>query len=399
MASKRRLSAKDLRSFYDLGQKRDKSASSSQNSQGQTQNPGSANPTPSVTPPPPSPKRQRLEGTSEIPNTNATNQVGTELIRLSPVDRVPEKWWLYFREFESGEDMSVTSIFYHLFQMNEVIEGNLCKPADRARIQKVGLHNTAIMAQSMAARTAFLAHGLGHGIEVLKKENSELRQKLKTLGNADNIIRDLSQKLTRLEVEAGRVTSLSEEVDNQKSRVQELESENKTLSEEKVSLSSTVSLLREEKEKIRVDFDAARNVWRSLMGSWSNLSNPSDGENDYVLESVENFMAKSETWLTIADSQSRWRILWPSPRLGWRLSTPRVGGEFYGQVRDLVGDCRLPESVENFMAKSETWLAIVDSQSRWKILWPVRDLVGDCRLPESVGNFMATIYERKWDSK
>ncbi|KAJ1382347.1 translation elongation factor Tu [Sesbania bispinosa] len=76
-------------------------------------------------------------------------------------------------------------------------------------------------------------------------------------------------------------------------------------------------------------------------------------------------MAKSETWLAIADSQSR-----PSPRFGWRLPTPRVGGEFYGQVRDLVGDCRLPESVENFMAKSETWLAIADSQSRWKILWP-----------------------------
>ncbi|KAJ1382348.1 hypothetical protein SESBI_44352 [Sesbania bispinosa] len=245
-----------------LGQKRDKSASSCQNSQGQTQNPGSANPTPSVTPPPPSPKRQRLGGTSEIPNTNATNQVGTELIRPPPVDRVPEKWWLYFREFESGEDMSVTSIFYHRFQMNEVIEGNLYKPADRARIQKVGLHNTAIVAQSMAARTAFLAHGLGHGIEVLEKENSELRQKLKTLGNAENIIRDLSQKLARLEVEADRVTSLSEEVDNQKSRVQELESENKTLSEEKASLSSTVSLLREEKEKIRVDFDAARNVWQ-----------------------------------------------------------------------------------------------------------------------------------------
>ncbi|KAJ1397681.1 hypothetical protein SESBI_31616 [Sesbania bispinosa] len=243
-----------------LGQKRDKSASSSQNSQGQ--NLGPVNPTPSGTLTPPSPKRQRIEGTSEIPNTNPTTQLSTELNRPPPADRVPDKWWLYFREFESDEDMNVTSIFDHRFQMNEAIEGNLCKPADRARIQKVGLHNTAIMAQSMATRTSFLAHGLGHDIEVLEKENSELRQKLKILGNAENIIKDLSQKLAKLEVEAGRAASLSEEVDNQKSRIRELETENKTLSEEKLSLTSTTTLLRDEKDKVQADFDAATKVWQ-----------------------------------------------------------------------------------------------------------------------------------------
>ncbi|KAJ1385939.1 hypothetical protein SESBI_41227 [Sesbania bispinosa] len=246
MASKRQLSAKDLRLFYDLGQKRDKSASTSQNSQGQ----GPVNPTPSGTPPPPSPKRQRLEGNSDVPNPNSTNQPVPELNRPPTADRVPEKWWLYFREFESADDINVTSIFDHHFQLTDVIEGNLCKPTDRARIQKVGLRNTATMAQSMAARTTFLAHGLGHGIDVLEKENFDLKQKLKTLGNVENIIKELTQKLSKLEVDVGRVTTLSEEVDAQKSRVKDLETENKTLTDEKTTLSSTISLLKEEKEKV-----------------------------------------------------------------------------------------------------------------------------------------------------
>ncbi|KAJ1438485.1 hypothetical protein SESBI_03102 [Sesbania bispinosa] len=242
-----------------LGQKRDKSASTSQNSQSH----GPTNPTPSGTPPPPSPKRQRLEENSDnTTNPNTTIQLGSELNRPPSVERVPEKWWLYFREFESAENIDVTSIFDHRFQLADVIEGNLCKAADRARIQKVGLRNTATMAQSMAARTTFLAHGLGHGIDVLEKENFELKQKLKSFGNAENIIKELTQKISNLEVEAGRVTTLSEEVEAQKVKVIELETVNKTLTEEKTTMSSTISLLQEEKGKVQTAFDAARDAWK-----------------------------------------------------------------------------------------------------------------------------------------
>ncbi|KAJ1386651.1 disease resistance protein RML1A-like [Sesbania bispinosa] len=200
-----------------------------QNSQGQDP----ANPTPSGTPPPPSPKRQRLEGTLDVPNPNTANQPGPELNRPPTADRLAD-----------------------------VIEGNLCKPANHARIQKVGLRNIATMAQSKAVRTAFLAHGLGHGIDMLEKENFYLKQKLKTLGNAENIIKELTQKVSKLEVDVGRVTTLSEEVEAQKSRVKDLETENKTLTKEKTALSSTISLLKEEKEKVQVDFDAAKNAWQ-----------------------------------------------------------------------------------------------------------------------------------------
>ncbi|KAJ1425395.1 hypothetical protein SESBI_11109 [Sesbania bispinosa] len=220
MASKRQMSAKDLRSFYNLGQKRDKLASTSQNSQSQ----GPTNSTLTGTPPPSSPKRQRLEGTSD--NTTIpviTTHPGSEMARPPSVERIPEKWWLFFREFKSAEDMEVTSIFDHHFQMTDIIEGNLCKAADGARIQKVGLCNTAAMAQSMATRTTFLAHGL---------------------------------------VEDGQVTTLSEEVETQKIKIKELETANQSLTKEKTEMSSTISLLRDEKEKVQSSFDAAKAAWQ-----------------------------------------------------------------------------------------------------------------------------------------
>ncbi|KAJ1438484.1 ribonuclease R [Sesbania bispinosa] len=60
----------------------------------------------------------------------------------------------------------------------------------------------------------------------------------------------------------------------------------------------------------------------------------------------------------------------PSPRLGWRMPTPRDGWRKFNnlcQVPDLVGECRLPESVGGHFiiyAKSQTLLANADSKSR-----------------------------------
>ncbi|KAJ1411431.1 hypothetical protein SESBI_21127 [Sesbania bispinosa] len=259
MASKRQMSAKDLRSFYTLGQKRDKSASASQNSQSQ----GPTNSTPTGTPPLSSPKCQRLEGTSDnITNPVVISQPSSEMVRPPSVERILKKWWLYFREFESSEDMEVTSIFDHSFQMADIIKGNLCKVVDRTRIQKVGLRNTAAMAQSMAARTTFLAHGLGHGIDVLEKENFELKQKLRVLVSAENVIKELTEKISTLDVENGRVNNLSEEVESQKLKIKELETANQSLTKEKAEMSSTISLLRDEKDKVQVSFDAAKTAWQ-----------------------------------------------------------------------------------------------------------------------------------------
>ncbi|KAJ1392647.1 DsbA family protein [Sesbania bispinosa] len=129
-------------------------------------------PTSTSAPIPHSPKRLRIEGSLDnISNPNANVQSTSEVNRPPSSERPPDKWWLYFREFESAKDAEVTSIFDRQFPLTDMVEGNLCKASNRARIQRVGLHNTAIMAQSMAARTFFLAHGLGHGIDVLGKEN------------------------------------------------------------------------------------------------------------------------------------------------------------------------------------------------------------------------------------
>ncbi|KAJ1398540.1 hypothetical protein SESBI_31019 [Sesbania bispinosa] len=390
-----------------FGKNRDKSTSTSQNSQSQ----GPSNPTPTGTPPPPSPKRQRLEGTSDnTANPTATSQPNLEMIRPPSVDRIPEKWWLYFREFESSEDMEVTSIFYHRFQMADIIEGNLCKAADRSRIQKVDLRNTTTMAQSMAARTTFLAHGLGHGIDVLEKENFDLKQKF-----------------------------LSEEVESQKLRIKEPETANQSLTTEKTEMTSTITVLRGEKDQVQASFDAAKIAWQAEEELNTDLALYHGNGFNKAIEQVKflhpdinlSEVAKSETWLANADSQSRLeKFIKPSPRLGGRSPTPGVGwrnllsqvrdlvgehrlpesvGEIYlSQVRDLVGEHRLPESVgEIYLAKSETWLANADSQSRlekfikpsprlggrsptpgvgWRnLLSQVRDLVGERRLPESVG--------------
>ncbi|KAJ1406701.1 hypothetical protein SESBI_24925 [Sesbania bispinosa] len=139
----------------------DKSASTSQNNQSQ----GPTNPTPSGTPLPPSPKRQRLE---------------------------------------------------------DIIEGNFCKATDRARIQKLGLRNTVVMAQRV----------------------------------------DRKNFSIKLEVEVGRVTTLSEEVENQKTEIKELETVNQYLTEENTEMSSTISLLREEKERVQTSFEASKTMWQ-----------------------------------------------------------------------------------------------------------------------------------------
>ncbi|KAJ1388253.1 hypothetical protein SESBI_39290 [Sesbania bispinosa] len=161
-------------------------------------------------------------------------QTVPEVNRPPSVERPTEKWWLYFHEFESAEDTDVVSIFDRRFPMLDIIEGNLCKPADPARIQRAGLWNTASIAPSMAARTSFLVHGLGHGIEI-----------------------------SLLEVSAGRIPELEKDVETQVSKVKELETTNQKLNEEKSEMSSTISALQEEKTKLSNNFEQASAVWQS----------------------------------------------------------------------------------------------------------------------------------------
>ncbi|KAJ1398861.1 hypothetical protein SESBI_30765 [Sesbania bispinosa] len=257
------MSAKELRSFYGLGQKRDKSTLNSQNNQvagGQ----GPSTPTSTMAPIPPSPKSLRTEASSEnTSNPSVQTQTVPEANRPPLIEKPTEKWWLYFRKFESAEDSDVVSIFDRRFPMLDVLEGNLCKPADRARIQRAGLRNTTSIAQSMATRTSFLVHGLGHGIEVLEKENFDSKQKLRVLSNSEAIIRELTQKISLLEVSAGRIPELEKDVETQVSKVKELETTNQKLNEEKSEMSSTISTLQEEKTKLSNDFEQASAVWQS----------------------------------------------------------------------------------------------------------------------------------------
>ncbi|KAJ1384008.1 hypothetical protein SESBI_42912 [Sesbania bispinosa] len=260
------IEAKDdptaLTRLLGLGQKRDTSTSNNQNSQAEgTQGPGT--PTSTMAPIPPSPKRLRTEASSDnTSNPSVQTQTVPEANCPPSVERPTEKWWLYFREFESAEDAEVISTFYRRFPMVNVIEGNLCKAADRARIQRAGLRNTASIAQSMAARTSFLVHGLGHGIDVLQKENFELKQKLRVLSNSEAVIKELTQKVSSLEVVAGRIPVLEKDVETQMSKVRELEATNQKLSE-KTEMSSTISSLQEEKTKLSTNFEQASVVWQT----------------------------------------------------------------------------------------------------------------------------------------
>ncbi|KAJ1418112.1 hypothetical protein SESBI_16070 [Sesbania bispinosa] len=205
-------------------------------------------------------------------STPASTQPTVEVGRNSPVAKhpPPDKWWLYFREFESAKDAEVTSISDHRFSMKEIVEEKLCNQSNRCRVRIVGLYNTAIMAQSMATRTAFLAHGLGHGITTLEKdkvelekENGALQQKLKLLNNSERIIRDLTQKVVSLEIEASKVLDLSKEIEDLSTRLKTLETDHQKTVEEKDQISSSLALVQSEKEKLSSDFDKAWEEWKN----------------------------------------------------------------------------------------------------------------------------------------
>ncbi|KAJ1420574.1 methyl-accepting chemotaxis protein [Sesbania bispinosa] len=168
-----------------------------------------------MAPVPPSPKHLWTEGNSDN-TSNPTAQ--TQTVPAPSIERPLEKWWLYFREFEGAEDAEVTSIFDRRFPMVDVIEGNLCKAADRARIQRAGLRNTASIAQSMAAETSFLAHGLGHESD---GENN-LSQVRDLEGDADSLSR--MEKIIKPSPRLGRRCRLPEsDGENNLSQVRDLE--------------------------------------------------------------------------------------------------------------------------------------------------------------------------------
>ncbi|KAJ1436706.1 hypothetical protein SESBI_04009 [Sesbania bispinosa] len=250
MAPKRLMSAKDLRSFYGLGQKRGATSSGTQSHTDQIPiNVDPNTPASSTDPADPAKKRPRFEDNSEATSdqthpiqtsTHPTTDADPSSLTIRPS---PNKWWLNFQEFESRESEEVSSIFDHRFPIRALVEEKLCNPVDRGRVQKVGLYNTALMAQSMAVRTAFLAHGLGHGISALEKEKIELKrenevlhQKIKLLNNSEKIIRELTQKISALEIEAAK---------------------------EKDQISSSLTYVQVEKEKLSSDFDKARKEWQN----------------------------------------------------------------------------------------------------------------------------------------
>ncbi|KAJ1418119.1 hypothetical protein SESBI_16078 [Sesbania bispinosa] len=183
----------------------------------------------------PTQKYPRLKNSKAVSNqahsTMASTQPTAEVGRNSPVvgPPPPNKWWLYFRVFESAKD-----------------------------------------AESMATRSTFLAHGLGHGITTLEKEkvelekeNRALQQKLKFLNNSERIIRDLTQKVVSLEIEASKVPDLSKEIEDLSTRLKMLETDHQKTVEEKDQISSSLALVQSEKKKLNSDFDKAREEWKN----------------------------------------------------------------------------------------------------------------------------------------
>ncbi|KAJ1377011.1 hypothetical protein SESBI_49343 [Sesbania bispinosa] len=399
-----------------LGQKRDKSTSTSQNSQAAGAQ-GSGTPTSTMAPVPPSPKRLRIEASSEnISNPSAQTQTIPEVNRPPSVERPAEKWWLYFREFESAKDAEVISIFDRRFPMVDVIEGNLCKAADQARIQRAGLRNTTSIAQSMAARTSFLVHGLGHGIEVLEKENFELKQKLRVLNNLEAFIKELTQKVSSLEVVASWIPMLEKDIETQASKVRELETTNQRLSEEKTEMSSTISALQEEKTKLSNDFEQASAAWQSeekelrtdmtlyhgngfekaisqvqFLYPDLDLSQIFLGD-AYLLWASQPTPARENLFNQVQDlegdagSLSRLEtIIWTSPRLG-------------SQVRDLEGDVDFPVPAREDVSQVRDLEGDADSLSRLEKIIHVRDLEGDADFPEPAGENVSQVRDLEGDA-
>ncbi|KAJ1426361.1 putative disease resistance protein [Sesbania bispinosa] len=314
----------------------------------------------------PSPKRLRTEGSSDnTSNPNAQTQIVPEVNRPSSSERPPDKWWLYFREFKGAEDAEMTSIFDRRFPLVdvsslEITAGRIPELEKDVETQTSKVKELEAANQKLTEEKAEMSST----ICTLQEEKAKLRsfktwwptpgRRWPTPGAG---WRNISQ-VPDLEGEGRLRESDGENI----SQVQDLEGEGR---------------LRES------DGEILAKRWLTPRAGRRNISQVPDLEGDGRLrESDGEILAKSETWKAKADpengkiiaksqtwkakvdSESRMEKYLPSPRLGRRWPTPRVGWRNISQVPDLEGEGRLRESDGEILAMSQTWKVMVDSESR-----------------------------------
>ncbi|KAJ1406656.1 hypothetical protein SESBI_24880 [Sesbania bispinosa] len=109
-------------------------------------------------------------------NAESSQPFGEKTIVITPP---PPKWWHWFQGYEGKGGSEVASVFDRRFPTDQIIQSYLNKHDDHLRVNKVGLVNTAKIAQSFCLQNAFLNYALKSGISTMEGELVEKNKLLK----------------------------------------------------------------------------------------------------------------------------------------------------------------------------------------------------------------------------
>ncbi|KAJ1387258.1 hypothetical protein SESBI_40171 [Sesbania bispinosa] len=180
---------------------------------------------------------EKESGSGSAPPTNTLeNPQPSSDSRALILNPGPTKWWHWFQGFEGKPDTEVTSIFDRRHPAEQVIRTHFFKAEDCIRVQKVGMLNTAKMAQTFAVQNAFWdQEGEVARAREVTSELESLREKFQSVSlekeklqfaelraekeKADTLLTEKSESLKAAE------EKLKIEEDNRKSEVTNLKAE------------------------------------------------------------------------------------------------------------------------------------------------------------------------------
>ncbi|KAJ1421979.1 hypothetical protein SESBI_13307 [Sesbania bispinosa] len=184
-------------------------------------------------------------------NAESSQPSGDKMITLTPP---PPKWWHWFQGYEGKTDSEIASVFDRRFPTDQIIQNHLNKHDDHLRVNKVGLVNTAKMAQSFNLQNAFLNYALESGISSLESDLVEKNRLLKEQAETIDKARLVSTELENLRKKFQDVTlekdKLRGDLNNCK---KEKETSDILLKQTTTSLKETSDKLKDAEEKLAAE--------------------------------------------------------------------------------------------------------------------------------------------------
>ncbi|KAJ1441908.1 hypothetical protein SESBI_01114 [Sesbania bispinosa] len=124
----------------------------------------------------PPPQPQACGNTQTQTSGHTSSEPQGSIISI-PADR----WWYLFNNFKGAEGSDITSIFDHLFPVEQVVGREFNKKEDIARVNKVGMCNVGKHLMTMGMQTSFFGYCFDSALNSVEKEMQDRALKIQEL--------------------------------------------------------------------------------------------------------------------------------------------------------------------------------------------------------------------------